>query len=485
MRLSDLVNGDALGPVADREIAGLSADSREIRPGYLFAALAGSRADGASYIADAVRHGAVAVLTAPQVSAEFDAVARLTDENPRRRFALMAARFYREQPGTIAAVTGTNGKTSVANFTRQIWDRLGWRAASLGTLGVLGPDGERPLRHTTPDPVEVHQILAGLARDKVSHLALEASSHGLDQCRLDGVRVSAAAFTNLTRDHFDYHPTAQDYLNAKLRLVNAVMAPGGAVVLNADSDAFEAFRDAALARRHRILTYGRRGKDIRLVSVEAESNGQALRFELMGRVHDVFLPLVGAFQAQNVLCSLGLVVACNADEFSAVAALSGLRGVPGRVALVARHGNGAPVFVDYAHTPDALANVLQALRPHCRGRLVAIFGCGGDRDPGKRPEMGRAVAEHADIAILTDDNPRGEDPAAIRKAAMAGCPQAIEIGDRAEAIRAGIGMLEADDLLVIAGKGHEQGQVVGDKVLPFDDSSVARQVAQALGGSAK
>jgi UDP-N-acetylmuramoyl-L-alanyl-D-glutamate--2,6-diaminopimelate ligase len=466
--LSELINGDRAGAAADLEIRGLAADSREVRPGYLFAAIPGSRA--------------VAVLAPPGAALAEAAVPMLTDDNPRRRLALMAARFYRRQPRTVAAVTGTNGKTSVAEFTRQMWSHLGLQAASLGTLGVRGATISGEVPHTTPEPVNLHRILQELADQGVDHAAIEASSHGLDQCRLDGVRVSAAAFTNVSRDHLDYHQSADAYFNAKLRLFDQVMAPGGAAVLNADADDFQLLREVCEGRGHRIFSYGAKGTDLRLVGREPRENGQALVLEIAGGEHRFEVPLVGAFQAWNLLCALGLISVCGGDLCTALEALDKLEGVPGRMQLVVRHPNGAPVYVDYAHTPDALEQALRALRPHVRGRLHVVFGCGGDRDRGKRPEMGRIAAELADTVVVTDDNPRGEDPAAIRDAVLDASPGAREVGDRADAIRVALQGLAADDALLVAGKGHEQGQIVGKDVRPFDDGDQARAAVAELGG---
>ncbi len=471
----------------DMEISGLTADSRRVEPGFLFAALPGSQADGRDFIPDAVRRGAVAVLSpAPGPESGSPAIPILAVENPRRRLALMAARFHGAAPTTIAAVTGTNGKTSVASFTRQIWARLGIAAGSLGTLGIDAPGYQKILPLTTPDPVELHEDLAALAARGIDHLALEASSHGLDQYRLDGVAVSAAAFTNLTRDHLDYHGSADAYRRAKLRLFEVLMAPGGRAVLNADSPEFGSFAAACRDRGHHVTLYGRSaGEDgIRLHDITPGPDGLALKFAVGGRRYECDLALVGAFQAMNALCALGLVLVTGAGDIeterAAVAALADLEGAPGRMQLVARHPNGAPVYVDYAHTPDALETVLTALRPHAAGRLAVVFGCGGDRDPGKRPMMGEIAARLADRAIVTDDNPRTEDPADIRRQILAACPGGAEADTRGQAIDQAIAGLDAEDLLVIAGKGHERGQIVGDAVHPFDDAEIAREAAARL-----
>jgi UDP-N-acetylmuramoyl-L-alanyl-D-glutamate--2,6-diaminopimelate ligase len=462
----------------DTEIRGLTSDSRRVEPGFLFAALPGTATDGRQYIADAISRGAIAVLAVPGTRLDPSAgdVKILTDKNPRRQFAFMAARFYGRQPRHLAAVTGTNGKTSVAEFTRQIWAALGHRAASLGTLGAIGPDKISPGTLTTPDPVELHRILCEMADDGIDKAVIEASSHGLDQYRLDGARVTVAAFTNLGRDHLDYHETLEAYLNAKLRLFTEILGLGGVAVLNADDPNFAMISETAEVHRQRVLSYGRAGKDIRLVDLRPLSKAQHLELEVFERPFSVKLPLIGEFQAMNALAALGIVLAGNGEAADAVAALEKLEGIPGRIQRVAEHPSGATVYVDYAHTPDALDGVLRALQPHVgrevNGRLIVVFGCGGDRDKGKRRPMGAVAREHADVAIVTDDNPRSEDPARIRKEVLHGCPDAQEIGDRAQAIKAALADLRKGDIVVVAGKGHETGQIVGDKVLPFDDAEV-------------
>jgi UDP-N-acetylmuramoyl-L-alanyl-D-glutamate--2,6-diaminopimelate ligase len=403
------------------------------------------------------------------------------DTNARRRLALMAAQFYAPQPKTLVAVTGTNGKTSVVSFTRQIWQRLGQRAASLGTLGIVAPGFERPGSLTTPDPVTLHRTLRDLARRGVERVALEASSHGLDQFRLDGLTVAAAAFTNLTHDHLDYHRTMGDYLAAKARLFEQVMPAGRVAVLNADVPEFAALSEICRERGHRIYSYGATPTaDLRLVSTRPTAQGQELELRVLGGRRALFLPLVGRFQAMNALTALGLALATGAEPDEVLAALAQLTGVPGRMQHVASHGNGAPIFVDYAHTPDALENVLQALRPHARGKLTVVFGAGGDRDPVKRPLMGEICIRLADRVIVTDDNPRSEDPARIRGAILVAAPGAREIGDRAEAIATAIQELQPEDLLVIAGKGHERGQIIAGVTHLFDDAEVARAAVVAI-----
>jgi len=471
------------------DITGLTCDSRQVEPGFLFAAIPGATKDGRVFIPDALERGAVAVLAPPGTDMEQPGVPLVIDDNPRRRYALMAARFYGRQPSLIAAVTGTNGKTSVATFLRQIWAGLGRPAASAGTLGLVvegfaprsTPEIKSTINLTTPDPVALHKCLAQLAVNGVEHLVIEASSHGLVQSRLDGVRISAAAFTNLTRDHLDYHGDMTSYLAAKRGLFSDLLIDGGVAVINADAPYAEVFLAEARGRGLSVFTYGVGGEQVRLIAIEVLADGQRLTIEVFGQTHLINLPLVGRFQAENALCALALAIATSAGPVQASDCLNQLSCVPGRVELVARHASGAPIYVDYAHTPDALASVLNALRPHVSGRLHVVFGCGGDRDPGKRPEMGESAAHNADVVIVTDDNPRRENPAEIRAQAKTGCHEATEIGDRARAIEFAIAGLDADDLLVVAGKGHETGQEVGDEVLPFNDADTVRRVLRECG----
>ena len=469
---------------AEMEISGLTADSRQVAAGYLFAALPGSQADGRDFIPQALAGGAVAVLAPEGTSLPegVENIALVTDANPRRRLARLAAAFYECQPATAVAVTGTNGKTSVASFTSQIWQALGHQAASLGTLGLQPPRPDAPASLTTPDPVELHRCLASLARDRVDHVVLEASSHGLDQYRLDGIRVSAAAFTNLTRDHLDYHGSMEAYLAAKLRLFTELLQADGTAVINLDDPAGAKVAEACRARGVRLITYGKTASDLQLLEQRPTATGQDLKLRLFGEDRDVSLGVAGAFQAGNVLAALGLVVAGGIAVDDAVSTLGGLSGVPGRVELVGETASGGHVYVDYAHTPDALETVLTALRPHTRGRLSVVVGCGGDRDRGKRPQMGEISVRLADKAYITDDNPRSEDPASIRREMLAAAPGAEEIGDRGAAIATAVAALGSGDVLVIAGKGHESGQTVGGQVLPFDDRDVARTAIQASGG---
>jgi UDP-N-acetylmuramoyl-L-alanyl-D-glutamate--2,6-diaminopimelate ligase len=468
----------------DPIVAGLTLDSRKVQPGFLFAALAGSKTDGASFIGDAVKRGAVAILTASDaVLPPIDQrIVVVRDDNPRRRIALMAAAFAGLQPATIAAVTGTNGKSSTVHFVRQIWAASGLKAASVGTLGIVSPGFTREAGLTTPDPVQLHADLATLAREGVSHLAIEASSHGLDQHRLDGLKLSAAAFTNLTHEHLDYHPTMDAYFAAKARLFEALLPPGGTAVVNADSDRATQLGEICARRGLRFWTYGAQGRELRLLHDEPTPAGQHLAVELLGTRHEVELPLVGGFQASNALAALGLVVATGGDPARAVAALGTLTGAPGRLQLVARHKTGAPVYVDYAHKPEALETVLATLRPFAKGRLVVVFGCGGDRDRGKRPVMGEIATRLADLTLVTDDNPRSEEPGAIRAEIVRGIPAGrknwTEVRtDRHDAIAQGIAALaSADDLLLIAGKGHETGQTIKGVTHHFDDAEVAREL---------
>jgi UDP-N-acetylmuramoyl-L-alanyl-D-glutamate--2,6-diaminopimelate ligase len=482
MLLGDLTAADVILPAgADRiDIQGLSADSRAVERGFLFAALRGAAADGARFAAEAVGRGAVAVLAGTGSPVAVDAgVPVIRSDDPRRALSLMAARFFPRQPEHMVAVTGTSGKTSVAAFVRQIFAAAGKHSASVGTLGVVTDKGTDYGNLTTPDPVALHRMLDRLAGEGITHAAVEASSHGLDQRRLDGLRIKAAAFTNLGRDHLDYHRTVEDYLEAKLRLFAAILPADGTAVI--DMDDAHAARVAAIAagRGQTIVRVGFAGREIRLVERVAEDFGQRLEVESLGRSLSMRLPLVGAFQAANALVAMGLATAAGIDTEVVADALTRLEGAPGRLELVGRKANGAMIFVDYAHKPDALVSALAALRPLTARRLIVVFGAGGDRDHGKRPMMGKAAADNADIVIVTDDNPRSEEPAAIRKAIIAGASHAIEIGDRAEAIRRAIDMLDTGDVLCVAGKGHETGQIVGTATLPFSDHQVVRKVLDA------
>jgi UDP-N-acetylmuramoyl-L-alanyl-D-glutamate--2,6-diaminopimelate ligase len=481
MKLAELLTADALSDArfAALEIAGVSADSRAVRPGDLFVAVAGAKTDGLNFVPQALAAGAAAIMAQRTPPTPLPAgVAFIKVDDARRALALAAAKFFSRQPRVIAAVTGTSGKTSVAAFVRQIWTALGHAAASIGTVGLVSPKGEVHGSLTTPDPVALHRSLDQLAGEGVTHLAIEASSHGLDQRRLDGVRVAAGGFTNLSRDHLDYHPTLEAYFAAKLRLFTDLIEPGGAAVISADHEEAEIVATAARRRDLRLVTVGTRGKGIRLVENRIEGFAQALALEYAGREYRVRLPLPGEFQVDNALVAAGLVIATGTEPSAAFAALGHLKGAKGRLELVGER-NGAPIFVDYAHKPDALAKVLQALRPYASRRLVVVFGCGGDRDQGKRPMMGAIAAKLADRVVVTDDNPRSENPAAIRAAILEAAPGALEIGDRREAISRSIEDLRQGDVLLIAGKGHETGQIIGKQVLPFSDHEA---VAAALAG---
>ncbi|MBN9593969.1 MAG: UDP-N-acetylmuramoyl-L-alanyl-D-glutamate--2,6-diaminopimelate ligase [Afipia sp.] len=473
MKLRDLFSGDAIigAQHADVAVSGIAVDSRAVKPGDAFFALAGVKTDGARFIDQAIASGAVAVVSDRVPENDARAVF-IAVSNPRRALALAAARFYPRQPQTIAAVTGTSGKTSVAVFTRQIWQQLGLAAASIGTIGLVSPNRTVYGSLTTPDPIALHRSLDEIAGEGVTHLAFEASSHGLDQHRLDGVRVNAGAFTNLSRDHMDYHPTVEHYLAAKLRLFTDLVVDGGAAVIAADHDHSAAVIEAARLRKLRILTVGRGGDAIRLRDAQVDGFTQKLSLEHDGQIHQVRLPLVGDFQIENAMVAAGLVIATGGEPARVFAALENLQGAPGRLEFVGER-NGAPVFVDYAHKPDALAKALEALRPYTKRKLVVVFGAGGDRDAGKRPLMGAIAAENADTVIVTDDNPRSENPASIRAAIMAAAKGATDIADRNEAIRTAVAGLQAGDALLIAGKGHETGQIVGDQVLPFSDHEAA------------
>lgn len=484
MRLSALLPIDLDGD-ADREINGITADSRAVKPGYLFAALPGSKVDGARFAAQAARSGAVAILASRDAVLDGvpEGVTILRQAEPRRALAQMAMAFAGPQPSTIVAVTGTNGKTSTADFARQIWTSLGKPAASVGTLGIVSPALNRPPGLTTPDPVALHADLAALARAGVDRVAMEASSHGLDQFRLDGVSPCAAAFTNLTHEHLDYHPTMDAYFAAKARLFTDLLADDGTAVINADSDRAAELIDLCKRCGVRVWTYGVRGIELKLEQASPSLSGQSLTLSLFGHRHEVELPLIGDFMAANALAALGLVIAAGEDADRAVSALAGLRGAPGRLELVAHARSGAPVYVDYAHKPDALEIVLRTLRPFTRGRLVVVFGCGGDRDRAKRPIMGEIAARLADRAFITDDNPRSEVPEEIRREILKGVPVGADhvreiVEGRRAAIAAALEATQsADDILVVAGKGHERGQTIGDVTHPFDDAEVVRELS--------
>jgi UDP-N-acetylmuramoyl-L-alanyl-D-glutamate--2,6-diaminopimelate ligase len=485
-RLAEAAGMDA-GPWGEETVTGFAIDHRKVAPGTVFGAFQGAVVNGEDYIPAAVSAGAIAVVARPQ--AEVTGAAHLADAVPRRAFARLAAQFFRPVPETIVAVTGTNGKTSTVEMTRQIWRMCGQRAASIGTLGVTTPDESVSTGLTTPDIVTFLSNMTGLAREGVTHVAYEASSHGLSQYRNEGLPVAAGAFTNLSRDHLDYHADMEDYFAAKMRLFSEVVDAGGTAVIWADDPWSERAMAAARARSLSVFSVGEKGEAIRLLSRTPGQLGQELEVEHGGRRYEVMLPLIGAYQAANALVAAGLALATGSPEaigaervFDALGRLQPVRGRLERAVITAA---GVPVYVDYAHTPDALAAAIEALRPHVDGRLITVFGAGGDRDVGKRAQMGEVAAKHSELVIVTDDNPRGEDAAAIRMQVLAGAPGASEVGDRRAAIRTAIDEARAGDIVLIAGKGHEQGQVVGAgeamRVLPFDDVTVARECAAELG----
>lgn len=486
MRLNELITDIGVQVIGqlESEIRGLTADSRKVEPGFVFAALRGTALDGAHFIPDAIQAGATAILCDPgTVMADQGTVSVLEAANPRQVLARMAARFYPDQPETIIAVTGTNGKTSVVSFLRQIWAKAGHNAAALGTVGVTTDRGTTPLSHTTPDPIELHKQLSQLASQGVTHLAFEASSHGLEQYRVDGIRIAHAAFTNISRDHLDYHASFEDYFAAKARLFTKVMNPQGICVI--DLDSADAKRMAELAREQgrRIFTVGAAGQDLKLLGREITGNAQTIKVQYEGAINRLSLPLIGAFQVSNALVAAGLALVSGGDPETVFAALETITGARGRLEKVAETPVGGLIFVDYAHTPDALAAALDALRPHVKQRLIVIFGCGGDRDTGKRPQMGRIAVEKSDSVIVTDDNPRTENAIAIRAKIMTAAQGAREIGDRAEAIQTAVNELQTGDILLVAGKGHETGQIVGEKIIPFSDHrEIEKAVSQLQAG---
>jgi UDP-N-acetylmuramoyl-L-alanyl-D-glutamate--2,6-diaminopimelate ligase len=483
VRLSDILRRDL-----DRDpvVTGVTADSRKVADGTLFCALPGAKADGRDFIPQAIRQGAAAILAPDGSGVEGGDSVVVPVSDVRRAYALAARAFYGAQPKTCVAVTGTNGKTSVATFCRQIFATLGHRSASVGTLGIVcqNPDGTEtaitPPGLTTPDAADVARYMTQMAQDGVTHVALEASSHGIDQRRLDGVSLAAAGFTNLTQDHLDYHATMDAYRTAKLRLFEQLTPRGKTAVLNADSDSYNAFAAMSILSGLSVMAVGERGRGLNMTGRDLTVDGQILYLEHLGERYEVKLPLAGLFQASNALVAAGLAIAAGEDAGAVIAALGQLKGARGRLERVGARSNGAEVYVDYAHTPDGLETVLKALRPHTRGRLVCVFGCGGDRDRGKRPLMGAIATQFADRAIVTDDNPRSEDPAAIRAEVLGGMDKtAIEIGDRRAAIFEAVAGLKTGDVLVVAGKGHEQGQIVAGQVLPFDDVAVVREALSA------
>ncbi|PWJ89928.1 UDP-N-acetylmuramoylalanyl-D-glutamate--2,6-diaminopimelate ligase [Mesorhizobium loti] len=476
MKLRDLAGILPVEGIAsvDLEVTGISSDSRQVKPGVVFFALAGTKADGAVYAADAAARGAAAIVAGKGSTIAGLSVAVLAVDDPRLALALSAARYFGKQPQTMVAVTGTSGKTSVAAFTRQIWEQAGYAAASIGTTGVVAPGRNDYGSLTTPDPVALHQLLRELADAGVTHASMEASSHGLDQRRLDGVKLAAGGFTNLGRDHMDYHPTIEDYHRAKLRLFDTLLPKGAPAVIFADDPWSAPTIQAAQAAGLKVLTVGRHGDFLRLKRVEHERHRQRAEVEADGVLYEIDLPLAGDFQISNALVSAGLAISTGTPVAKALMALEKLKGAPGRLDLVGTTVNGAPVYVDYAHKPDALENVLASVRPFTTGRVIVVFGCGGDRDRGKRPIMGEIATRLADVVIVTDDNPRSEVPETIRAAILAAAPGAIEIGDRRQAIHEAVAMLHAGDTLIVAGKGHEEGQTIGSETLHFSDHEEVR-----------
>jgi UDP-N-acetylmuramoyl-L-alanyl-D-glutamate--2,6-diaminopimelate ligase len=469
--LRDLIGADAPQGIA---VSGITADSRNVAQGFAFFAIAGAKADGARFANDAAARGASVVIGESERPAEMLArLAYVRVPDVRRALSLAAAKVFPKQSATIVAVTGTNGKTSVASFVRQIWAALGEQAASVGTIGLVTPNGETTGSLTTPDPIALHELLDRLAREGVTHMAMEASSHGLDQKRLDGVRLAAGAFTNLTRDHLDYHKTLEHYRAAKMRLFETLLPPGAAAVADADEEDAARVEKIAQQRGLRYFSVGRAGKNLQLTGNEIDGFAQRLEILTDGKKHSVKLPLVGGFQVSNALVAAGLAIATGSSAEKALAALENLKGASGRLEFAGER-NGAPIFIDYAHTPDALENALTALRPYVKNKLAVVFGAGGDRDPGKRPLMGAAAAKHADQIFVTDDNPRSEEPSEIRRAILKEARGAIEIGDRTEAVREAVRNLKSGDVLLVAGKGHETGQILRDRTIPYTDHDAVK-----------
>ena len=471
MRLRELAGGDS-----DSEVTGFALDHRKVASGSVFGAFKGAVFNGEDFVPEAVERGAVAVVARPE-AAVVKKVPHLADPEPRRLFAELAGKFYAPYPETVVAVTGTNGKTSTVEMTRQIWRMSGHRSASIGTLGVTTSDDQVKTGLTTPDIVTFLSNMAGLKRMGMTHVAYEASSHGLDQHRSEGVPLAAAAFTNFSRDHLDYHQTMEDYYEAKMRLFEALLPPGKPAVIWTDDPKSGEVIERARRAGHEVLTVGRKGETIRLVEQAPSPLGQTMSLEHDGKSYRLALPLIGAYQAANVLTAAGLVLATGGEWDETFSAMQRVAPVRGRLERAVITGGGAPVYIDYAHTPDALEAAIAALRPHVEGRLITVFGAGGDRDQGKRPEMGAVARRLSDVVIVTDDNPRSEDPAKIRASIIAGAPGATEVPGRREAIAEAIRITRAGDIVLVAGKGHETGQIVGDRVLPFDDALVARECA--------
>jgi UDP-N-acetylmuramoyl-L-alanyl-D-glutamate--2,6-diaminopimelate ligase len=473
--------------LSDIEITGLTADSRDVKPGFLFAAMPGTQQDGAQFIPDAIANGAAAVLVSSNVDTSDISVPCIVDAEPRHRFAELAANYYGAQPETVIAVTGTSGKSSIVGFIRQIWLALGVNGGSLGTLGAVAREFEVKGLHTTPEPAALHNVLKQFSDNGVDHLALEASSHGIDQARLDGVALKAALFTNLSRDHLDYHKDWEDYFAAKAQLFDRLLPGDGIAIINRDSEYADRLLAIAAKRGQHAVTYGRLSDegikpDFGYEVLDRRSDGQLLWIDAMGEKRELLLPLVGEFQAENVIAALAAVISLGGDPRLTLDTLKRLEGAKGRLELVATTFGDAHIYVDYAHKPEAIATALKALRPFCENRLIIVFGCGGDRDQGKRPLMAVAALEGADFVIVTDDNPRSEDPALIRQQTLAGAPDAQEIADRGEAIYQATAMLKTGDILLIAGKGHESGQEIAGNILPFNDGEEAQRAVRIIDG---
>ncbi len=467
--LADAAGGDLVG-LGEIQVRGLSADSRKIEAGFVFAALPGSVVDGRDYIAKAIEQGAIGILVPDDFDVSSFPISFIKVADPRLALAKMAAAFYPAQPKTIVAVTGTNGKTSIASFVRQIWHKLAINGASLGTVGIDTLKGHIALQHTTPEPVQLHHLIDQITTEEgVTHLAIEASSHGLEQRRQDGLKIQAAGFTNITQDHLDYHGSMEEYFAQKLRLFSDLVQKDGTAVIDMDTQGAQTVYDTAQKAGLKLFTVGSHGKDLKLISSTIEGYAQNLELEADGQSYRVKLPLVGGFQVSNVLISAGLCIAQGADTAKVIAALEDIKGAKGRLELSGISAQNVPVFIDYAHTPDAISTALQALRPYVKNKLVIVFGCGGDRDKAKRPLMGKAAIDNADKVYVTDDNPRSEQPEAIRADIMVATPNAIEVGDRAKAIAQAIAALETGDVLLVAGKGHETGQIIKGEVFPFSD----------------
>lgn len=458
-------------------ISHITQDSREVRQGSLFAALKGEKVDSVQFIPQAEQQGAVAVLCAEDATLPNTKLRVIRAKEPRLALSQIAAQFYAKQPEHIVAVTGTDGKTSTADFFRQLMYLTGHASAAIGTLGVFDGQGKKRFdgTHTTPDAIKLHEVFAALADENITHVCMEASSHGLDQYRMHGVILEAAAFTNIARDHLDYHKTEADYFAAKMKLFSEVLPEGKTAIINADDAKADVVKNICRKRNQRIIDFGWKADGFKILAHTPTATGQKLEVELLGARHTIEIPLAGAFQAMNILAAIGLAHACGESLEKLLAAIPKLKGVPGRLEHVATAKNGAAIYVDYAHTPAALANILTTLRPHTQGKLHVVFGCGGNRDAGKRPEMGKAANDLADVVIVTDDNPRNEDPATIRKAIMAACPRGKEVADRKAAIYAAVAALSSGDVLVIAGKGHETVQIISGVEHHFSDAEVARQ----------